>query len=146
VLAHKHAHACALLSGSCLLCSLSHPRFCLPCRHGKIPTLKISLIQIMRAHLWQKVHESVVMDLCQVRTVIGFSGVRVYACAFPARAHAWGMGDGGCRASKAVHSGGPGLNNGGKPFVAVCSIALQIGVLRTSLGSSAALLGRFLCG
>jgi len=34
--------------------------------HGKIPTLKISLIQIMRAHLWQKVHESVVMDLCQV--------------------------------------------------------------------------------
>lgn len=35
--------------------------------HGKIPTLKISLIQIMRAHLWQKVHESIVMDLCQVR-------------------------------------------------------------------------------
>ena len=35
--------------------------------HGKIPTLKISLIQIFRAHLWQKVHESVVMDLCQVR-------------------------------------------------------------------------------
>ena len=51
-------------------------------RHGKIPTLKISLIQIFRAHLWQKskllvffllqkltvlcapaVHESVVMDL-----------------------------------------------------------------------------------
>ena len=32
--------------------------------HGKIPTLKISLIQIFRAHLWQKVHESVVMDLC----------------------------------------------------------------------------------
>lgn len=28
--------------------------------HGKIPTLKISLIQIMRAHLWQKVHEAVV--------------------------------------------------------------------------------------
>jgi len=36
--------------------------------HGKIPTLKISLIQIFRAHLWQKVHESVVMDLCQVAT------------------------------------------------------------------------------
>lgn len=36
-------------------------------RHGKIPTLKISLIQIMRAHLWQKVHEAVVMDMCQVR-------------------------------------------------------------------------------
>ncbi|CAG8527241.1 159_t:CDS:1, partial [Scutellospora calospora] len=34
--------------------------------HGKIPTLKISLIQIFRAHLWQKVHESVIMDLCQV--------------------------------------------------------------------------------
>ncbi|ESZ98404.1 putative pre-mRNA splicing factor (Prp8) [Sclerotinia borealis F-4128] len=25
--------------------------------HGKIPTLKISLIQIFRAHLWQKIHE-----------------------------------------------------------------------------------------
>ena len=36
--------------------------------HGKIPTLKISLIQIFRAHLWQKVHESIVMDLCQVHT------------------------------------------------------------------------------
>ncbi|KIJ29669.1 hypothetical protein M422DRAFT_36884, partial [Sphaerobolus stellatus SS14] len=35
-------------------------------QHGKIPTLKISLIQIFRAHLWQKIHESVVMDLCQV--------------------------------------------------------------------------------
>jgi hypothetical protein len=35
-------------------------------RHGKIPSLKISLIQIMRAHLWQKIHESVVMDLAQV--------------------------------------------------------------------------------
>ncbi|RYC55201.1 hypothetical protein CHU98_g11008, partial [Xylaria longipes] len=34
--------------------------------HGKIPTLKISLIQIFRAHLWQKIHESVVMDFCQV--------------------------------------------------------------------------------
>jgi len=34
--------------------------------HGKLPTLKISLIQIMRAHLWQKIHESLVMDLCQV--------------------------------------------------------------------------------
>lgn len=29
--------------------------------HGKIPTLKISLIQIFRAHLWQKIHESVTM-------------------------------------------------------------------------------------
>ena len=34
--------------------------------HGKIPTLKISLIQIFRAHLWQKIHENLVMDLCQV--------------------------------------------------------------------------------
>ncbi|KAH6933567.1 hypothetical protein HPB50_016339 [Hyalomma asiaticum] len=34
--------------------------------HGKIPTLKISLIQIFRAHLWQKIHESIVMDLCQM--------------------------------------------------------------------------------
>ena len=55
------------------------PRICLRCisqvqldltgifMHGKIPTLKISLIQIFRAHLWQKIHESVVMDLCQAR-------------------------------------------------------------------------------
>ena len=41
--------------------------------HGKIPTLKISLIQIFRAHLWQKVHESVVMDLCQVRVSLSLS-------------------------------------------------------------------------
>ncbi|KTW31264.1 pre-mRNA-processing-splicing factor 8 [Pneumocystis jirovecii RU7] len=34
--------------------------------HGKIPTLKISLIQIFRSHLWQKIHESIVIDLCQV--------------------------------------------------------------------------------
>lgn len=34
--------------------------------HGKIPTLKISLIQIFRAHLWQKIHESVTLDLAQV--------------------------------------------------------------------------------
>lgn len=34
--------------------------------HGKLPVLKISYIQIFRAHLWQKIHESVVMDLCQV--------------------------------------------------------------------------------
>ena len=34
--------------------------------HGKIPTLKISYIQIFRAHLWQVIHESVTMDLCQV--------------------------------------------------------------------------------
>jgi len=34
--------------------------------HGKIPTLKISYIQIFRAHLWQKIHESITMDLCAV--------------------------------------------------------------------------------
>lgn len=34
--------------------------------HGKIPTLKIALVQMFRAHLWQKIHESVVVDLCQV--------------------------------------------------------------------------------
>ncbi|KAI9009393.1 pre-mRNA-processing-splicing factor 8 [Phycomyces nitens] len=34
--------------------------------HGKIPTLKISLIQIFRAHLWQKIHEALTMDFCQV--------------------------------------------------------------------------------
>ena len=33
--------------------------------HGKIPTLKISLVQCFRAHMWQKVHQSVTMDLCQ---------------------------------------------------------------------------------
>lgn len=34
--------------------------------HGKLPTLKISLIQVFRAHLWQKLHESLVMDFCKV--------------------------------------------------------------------------------
>lgn len=34
--------------------------------HGKIPTMKISLVQIFRAHLWQSIHESLVLDLCQV--------------------------------------------------------------------------------
>jgi pre-mRNA-processing factor 8 len=34
--------------------------------HGKIPTLKISLIQMFRAHLWQKIHESLVFDMVQV--------------------------------------------------------------------------------
>jgi len=33
--------------------------------HGKIPTLKISLIQIFRAHLWQKIHQSITLDLCK---------------------------------------------------------------------------------
>jgi hypothetical protein len=49
--------------------------------HGKIPTLKISLIQIFRAHLWQKVHESVVMDLCQVRLVcVCVAGAHAIGC------------------------------------------------------------------
>eukprot|EP00834_Sanchytrium_tribonematis_P005171 NODE_296_length_10502_cov_0.638374.p1 type:complete len:2225 gc:universal NODE_296_length_10502_cov_0.638374:3591-10265(+) len=34
--------------------------------NGKIPNLKISYIQIFRGHLWQKIHESLVMDMCQV--------------------------------------------------------------------------------
>lgn len=34
--------------------------------HGKIPTLKVSLISIFRAHLWQKIHEGLVMDIYQV--------------------------------------------------------------------------------
>ena len=34
--------------------------------HDKILTLKMSHIQIFRAHLWQKIHESIVRDLCQV--------------------------------------------------------------------------------
>jgi len=34
--------------------------------HGKIPSLKVSLVQVFRAHLWQKIHESWVIDLCQV--------------------------------------------------------------------------------
>ena len=29
---------------------------------GKIPTLKIYLIQIFRAHLWQQIHKSMTMD------------------------------------------------------------------------------------
>ena len=41
--------------------------------HGKIPTLKISLIQIFRAHLWQKIHESVVTDLFQVFDMEGYN-------------------------------------------------------------------------
>jgi hypothetical protein len=43
--------------------------------HGKIPTLKISLIQIFRAHLWQKIHESLVMDMCQVGAWLDQSSV-----------------------------------------------------------------------
>lgn len=35
--------------------------------HGKIPTLKISLIQIFRAHLWQKLHEALTMDFCKYK-------------------------------------------------------------------------------
>jgi len=35
--------------------------------HVNIPALKMLLIQIFRGHLWQMVHESIVMDLCKVR-------------------------------------------------------------------------------
>ncbi|KAF7684116.1 Pre-mRNA-splicing factor 8 like protein [Astathelohania contejeani] len=31
--------------------------------HGKLPTIKISFIQIFRGHLWQKIHESIVLDI-----------------------------------------------------------------------------------
>jgi pre-mRNA-processing factor 8 len=34
--------------------------------HGKLPVLKTAYVQIFRAHLWQKIHESVVVDLCTV--------------------------------------------------------------------------------
>lgn len=53
--------------------------------HGKIPTLKISLIQIFRAHLWQKIHESIVMDLCQVSSMLTcfVSVQRMYASYVP---------------------------------------------------------------
>lgn len=34
--------------------------------HGKISTLRLSLIEIFRAYLCQKIHETVVMDLCEV--------------------------------------------------------------------------------
>ena len=33
--------------------------------HGKIPTLKISLIQIFRGHLWEKIHESLTVSICK---------------------------------------------------------------------------------
>ena len=32
---------------------------------GKLPNLKTSYIQLFRGHLWQKIHESLVMDICQ---------------------------------------------------------------------------------
>lgn len=41
-----------------------------PPRHGKIPTLKISLIQIFRAHLWQKSKCRVVRPIMSSLTVI----------------------------------------------------------------------------
>lgn len=33
--------------------------------HGKLPTLKVTLVQLFRAHLWQKIHESLVMGFCR---------------------------------------------------------------------------------
>ena len=38
--------------------------------HGKIPTLKISLIQISEFICGKKIHESVVIDLCKVDLVV----------------------------------------------------------------------------
>jgi len=38
----------------------SQPHVLTTARHGKIPTLKISLIQIFRAHLWQKSRSPIV--------------------------------------------------------------------------------------
>jgi PRP8 domain IV core/U6-snRNA interacting domain of PrP8 len=55
--------AIALMAAGCMQVQLDLTGIFM---HGKIPTLKISLIQIFRAHLWQKIHESLVMDLCQV--------------------------------------------------------------------------------
>ncbi|AFM98118.1 U5 snRNP spliceosome subunit [Encephalitozoon hellem ATCC 50504] len=34
--------------------------------HGKLPTLKVSFIQIFRNHLWKRIYESIVKDLCDV--------------------------------------------------------------------------------
>ncbi|KAJ2559073.1 Pre-mRNA-processing-splicing factor 8 [Coemansia sp. RSA 1933] len=34
--------------------------------HGKLPTLKISYVSLFRSHAWQKSHESLILDLCQV--------------------------------------------------------------------------------
>jgi len=33
--------------------------------YGKLSTLKISLLQVFRGHLWQRIHESLVLDLCK---------------------------------------------------------------------------------
>jgi pre-mRNA-processing factor 8 len=34
--------------------------------HGKIPALKVSLIQLFRPHILQKIHKNAIMDLTQV--------------------------------------------------------------------------------
>lgn len=34
--------------------------------HGKLPTLKISYVSLFRSHAWQKAHESLILDMCQV--------------------------------------------------------------------------------
>lgn len=34
--------------------------------HGRLPDMKISLIQIFRAHMWQKIHAFLTMDMSQV--------------------------------------------------------------------------------
>jgi pre-mRNA-processing factor 8 len=50
--------------------------------HGKIPTLKISLIQIFRAHLWQKIHESIVMVCFDHRFIILLPRTRIFILGF----------------------------------------------------------------
>jgi hypothetical protein len=78
--------------------------------HGKIPTLKISLIQIFRAHLWQKVHESIVM----VSTAGVTSGGRC--------ARVWG---GSAVCAVVVMCGGSGAW-GQLQFVSACCLSLCI--------------------
>ena len=49
-----------------MLCKTNTVALFLCCSKVLEVTHKISFLQIFYAHLWQKVHESVVMDLCQV--------------------------------------------------------------------------------
>ena len=46
--------------------------------HGKIPTLKISLIQIFRAHLWQKIHESARSQRVEVDLELAVDATRLH--------------------------------------------------------------------
>lgn len=53
--AHPQMQACSTDRLFCLPACTAPPNY-----PPQIPTLKISLIQIFRAHLWQKIHESIV--------------------------------------------------------------------------------------